>query len=112
MLKTKEKVIGGIAILILLLLLFRKKLTGMVSAKVLDPNTGIAIGYQGIRQSSNVIGEVLLPPGVPNDITSSAFQYTVKNVNTNLCPIGYSAVIDPDTNAAYCIVTGAESIGG
>lgn len=110
MLTKKEKIYGSIGIILLLLLLFRKKLSPMVSSRLIDPSSGIPIGAEGIRTSSLVIGEVILPPGIPNDISSSAFQYAAQKGEVSLCPLGYSPIIDPQTNAAYCIVSGQDTV--
>lgn len=97
---TSEKILGGLAILILLWLLSRKKLpTGSSSVKLLDPNTGLPI-VEG--SADNAIGEVVLPPGVPNDASSSSFQYAINNPEVPVCPEGFTPVIDPSTNKAYC----------
>lgn len=106
---TKNEKIGlAIAIILLLWLLFRKKIaaSGDSTSFVIDPATGLKIGYPGVSGDSASAGEIVLPPGIPNDIGNAAFQYTVQNPPVALCPAGYDAVIDPQNGKAFCLLTG------
>ncbi len=102
-----------IALLLLLYLLFKKNpLKAEVSSKLVDSGTGLYFGYGGVRNDPLTIGEILPPPGIPNDIANSGFQYHAKNPSISLCPDGYGPIIDPDNNKAYCILAGYGSIIG
>lgn len=104
-----QKILGGIAVLLLLWLLLRKKslAQGSSTSRVLEPNTNIPIGYPGVRGDSAVIGPAILPPNISNDVTNSL---TIDALNSGasdlLCPSGSDAIVDPETNSIYCIRSG------
>lgn len=102
-----EKIAGGVGVLILLFLLFKKKVQAYVSAKLIDPVTKLSIGYAGVRNDPLVAGQAIVPPNVPNNINNSVFLTYLANMDTNLmCPDGYEPIIDPETGGVYCIMSG------
>lgn len=104
----KQKIFWGIVLLILLYLLFRKKVyaSEQVTAKIMDPNTGLLIGYEGVGQDPLTIGEIAMQPGILNRVTDPSFQYFIHNHSVPLCPSGYDAIEDPLDDKAYCILSG------
>jgi hypothetical protein len=101
----KQKIFGLVAIAILLWYLSRKKLPiGSSTVRMLDSITGLPL-MDGASTDSNTIGEVLLPPGIPNDVSSASFQHAVQNPEDPICPEGFTPVIDPSTNKAYCTLS-------
>jgi len=99
---TKDKVLAGIILLLILYLLFRKPaLQTSVTSKLIDPVTGLVIG--DFTTAMRAIGEAVVPQGINNDISDSAFQLAASNGEIS-CPIGYSIEIDPNSNKAMCIV--------
>lgn len=109
------KILGALAVILLLYLLFRNKSvsasTGS-SSRIIDPASGIPVGYAGVRGDSAILGPALLPPNVPNDASNSLTLDALNNSSVALCPSGTEPIIDPETNAIYCIRTSQSGFPG
>lgn len=99
-----REIILAIIILILLIMAASKETQAkpVVTSRLIDPNTGIPIGVSGVRNLA--IGPAVLPPSWSNSITDSQTVSYAKNPPIPLCPIGFQAVIDPDTSGIYCVL--------
>jgi hypothetical protein len=91
-------------IIILLIMAMSKKSQAkeVVTSRLIDPETRLPIGLSGIRQSS--IGPAILPPSYSNNAADSQTIEYAKKPTIPLCPIGFTPVIDPDTNGIYCVL--------
>lgn len=100
-----REILLAVIILILLIMASMKSSAGeaatSVTAKLIDPNTGLPIGLPGVSKSA--IGPALFPPGISNVAGNADTQDYAKNPSIPLCPTGYAPVIDPDTNGIYCV---------
>lgn len=104
----QEKTLSIIAILLLLYLLFKRKVTVTgATIRLLDPVTGFPVGDTNMGRSAFVIGEAVIPPGIVNDKNDSAFQFAAVNGEIT-CPIGYDVVLDANNGKAYCMASGSD----
>lgn len=105
----QEKTLSIVGILLLLYLLFKRKVSTIASAtiRLLDPATGFPVGDTNMGRSAYVIGEAVLPPGIVNDKNNSAFQFAAANGEVT-CPIGYDVVLDASNGKAYCMASGSD----